>query len=140
MSLVRRGSQSTSAIFPAAFDLLCFAAAVGFDRSEKGVIADKSNDKTDGGEVVMNLPDRMDRLLCDMVAVADTGDDSILETGRLQERLDIFMSYACGGLDHLMTLTTTRSARAAVEVIIRGADRDSSVAELSDLVGLGDEI
>ena len=140
MSLVRRGGRSSSAIFPNGFDLLCFAAAVGFSRDEKGAIADNTNDKTSGGEVVMNVPDRLDRLLCDMVAVADTGDDSVLEPGRLQERLDIFMGYACGGLEHLMRLTTTRSARAAVEVIIRGGDQDSSVAELSDLIGLDDEI
>lgn len=138
MSLVRRGGRSSSAIFPNAFDLVCFAASVGFSRNEKGTIAVNSNDKTSGGEVVMNVPDRMDRLLCDMVAVADTGDDSVLEAGRLQERLDIFMGYACGGLDHLMKLTTTRSAQAAVEAIIRGTDQDSSIAELSELIGPDD--
>ena len=138
MSLVRRTGRSNQAVFPTAFDLLCFAAAIGFARNEKGEIAKNSNDKTSGGEVVMNLADRKDRLLCDMIAVADAGEDSVLEVGKLQERLDIFMHYACGGLDHLMVLTTTRTARDAVEAIIRGADQDNSVAELSDLVDLDD--
>ena len=136
MTLVRRSGRSNQAVFPAAFDLLCFAAAIGFTRNEKGEIATNSNDKTNGGEVVMNVADRKDRLLCDMIAVADAGEDSVLEVGKLQQRLDIFMHYACGGLDHLMTLTTTRTARDAVEAIIRGADQDISVAELSELVDL----
>lgn len=138
MTLVRRTGRSSQAVFPAAFDLLCFAAAIGFTRSEQGAIAINSNDKTSGGEVVMNVPDRKDRLLCDMIAVADAGDDTVLEAGRLQERLDTFMCYACGGLDHLMTLTKTRTARDAVEAVIRGADQDSSVADLRDLVDLDD--
>lgn len=140
MSLVRRTGRSSHAVFPNAFDLLCFAAAVGFSRSEIGQISANSNDKTNGGEVVMNVLDREDRLLCDMIAVADAGDDRVLEVGRLEERLDIFMGYACGGLDYLMTLMKTRSARAAVEAIIRGTDQDSSVAELSDLIDLDDSI
>lgn len=86
----------------------------------------------------MNIPDRKDRVLCDMVAVAHTGSDEILETGKLQDRLDIFMKFACGGLDYIMSLTETRSARAAVEAIIRGTDRDDSVQALSDLVDLSD--
>ena len=139
MTLVRRAGRSSQAVFPAAFDLLCFAAAIGFTRDEKGAIAINSNDKTSGGEVVMNVPDRKDRLLCDMIAVADAGDDSVLEAGKLQERLDTFMRYACGGLDHLMTLAKTRTARDAVEAVIRGADQDSSVADLRDLVNLGDD-
>lgn len=136
MTLVRRTGRSNQAVFPAAFDLLCFAAAIGFTRNEQGAIAVNSNDKTSGGEVVMNVPDRKDRLLCDMIAVADAGDDSVLEVGKLQERLDTFMRYACGGLDHLMVLTKTRTARDAVEAVIRGADQDSSVADLRDLVDL----
>ena len=139
MSLVRRTGRSSQAVFPAAFDLLCFAAAIGFGRGEKGALAASSNDKTAGGEVVMNIPDRKDRVLCDMIAVADTGGDAILEVGRLQERLDIFMAYACGGLDYLMGLTESRTARDAVEVVIRGVDLDSSVVELGALVDLDAE-
>ena len=138
MSLVRRTGQSGQAVFPNAFDLVCFGAAVGFARSEKGTISANSSDKTSGGEVVMNIPDRKDRLLCDMIAVADAGDDSVLGVGRLQDRLDIFMGYACGGLDYLMTLMENRPARAAVEAIIRGTDRDSSVVELGALIDPGD--
>lgn len=139
MSLVRRTGRSSQAVFPAAFDLLCFGAAVGFARGAKGPISANSNDKTSGGEVVMNIPDRKDRVLCDMIAVADASDDTILEAGRLQERLDIFMAYACGGLDYLTTLMETRTARAAVEAVIRGTDQDSSVVELGALVDLGDQ-
>ena len=139
MSLVRRSSRSGQAVFPAAFDLLCFAAAVGFALKEKGAIAVNTNDKTVGGEVVMNIPDRRDRVLCDMIAVADSGSDAVLEFGRLQERLDTFMAYACGGLDYLSRLTETRTARDAVEAIIRGTDRDSSVVELGALVQLVEE-
>ena len=138
MSLVRRVRRSNQAVFSYAFDLVCFGAAVGFARKEISPISANSTDKTSGGEVVMNIPDRQDRLLCDMIAVAHTGDDSVLEVGKLQERLDIFMGYACGGLDYLMTLMEARTARAAVEAIIRGTDEDSSVVELGALINLGD--
>lgn len=139
MSLVRRTGRSSQAVFPSAFDLLCFGAALGFGRGERGPLAANSNDKTSGGEVVMNVPDRKDRLLCDMIAVAEAGEDSILEAGRLQERLDTFMEYACGGLDYLLTLTESRSGRAAVEAVIRGTDQDRSVVELGALVRLADD-
>lgn len=138
MPLVSRTGKSTQAVFPAAFDLLCFSASVGYARGLTGPISKGSSDKTDGGEVVMNIPDRKDRVLCDMVAVAHTGSDEILETGKLQDRLDIFMEFACGGLDYIMSLAETRSARAAVEAIVRGTDRDDSVQALSDLVDLSD--
>ena len=135
MVLSRRTRNSKQAVFPNAFDLLCFAAAVGFGRDTKGMISANSNDKATGGEVVMNVPSRKDCLLCDMVAVAATGGDEILETGRLQERLDIYMAYACGGMDYLLELTVERpSARAAVEAVIRKTDVDDSVAELKSLV------
>jgi hypothetical protein len=138
MPLVTRIGKSSQAVFPAAFDLLCFSASVGYARGLTGPISKGSSDKTDGGEVVMSSPDRKDRVLCDMVAVAHTGSDEILETGRLQDRLDIFMKFACGGLDYILKLAETRSARAAVEAIIRGTDRDNSVEALSELVDLGD--
>ena len=138
MSLVTRTRKTSEAVFPAAFDLLCFGASVGYAREMKGTISTGSSDKTDGGEVVMNIPDRKDRVLCDMVAVAHTDSDDILETGNLQDRLDIFMRYACGGLDYIMRLAETRTARAAVEAIIRGTDRDDSIQALSELVDLSD--
>lgn len=140
MSLVRRTGRSSQAVFATAFDLLCFAAVLGFARKEQGAIAVSTNDKTSGGEVVMNIPDRKDRVLCDMIAVADSGNDAILEVGRLQERLDTFMAYACGGLDYLMRLTESRTARDAVEAVIRGTDRDTSVVELGALVDFGDDV
>jgi len=136
MPLVSRTGKSPQAVFPAAFDLLCFSASLGYARELTGPISKGSSDKADGGEVVMNVPDRKDRILCDMIAVAHTGTDEILETGKLQDRLDIFMKFACGGLDYIMELAETRSARAAVEAIIRGTDHDDSVQELSDLVDL----
>jgi dnd system-associated protein 4 len=129
------GSNSKQAVFPAAFNLLCFAAAVGFDRNRKGNVSANSNDKTVGGEVVMTDAARADRVLCDMIAVAATDGDQILETGRLQERLDIFMEYACGGLEYLAELQTDRTARDAVEAIIRQTDRDESIGELKKLLG-----
>ncbi len=138
MSLVIRTGRSNQAVFPAAFDLLCFSASVGYARGLTGPISKGSSDKTDGGEVVMNIPDRNDRILCDMVAVTHTGSDDILEIGKLQDRLDIFMEYACGGLDYIMSLAETRTARAAVEAIIRGTDRDDSIQALSELIDLGD--
>ena len=138
MPLVTRTGKTRQAVFPAAFDLLCFGASVGYARGLTGPISKGSSDKADGGEVVMNIPDRKDRVLCDMVAVAHAESDDILETGKLQDRLDIFMEYACGGLDYIMTLAETRSARAAVEAIIRDTDRDDSIQAFSELVDLGD--
>ena len=139
MPLVTRVRKSRQAVFSTAFELLCFSAAVGFANRKTGTTSKNSNDKTDGGEVVMNVPDRPDRILCDMIAVAHTESDEILATGKLQDRLDIFMQYACGGMDYLLHLMTEgRPARAAVEVIIRGADQDNSVQELSALVNLSD--
>ena len=138
MALVTRTGKSSQTVFPAAFDLLCFGAAIGYAQGKRGPIATGSMDKADGGEVVMNIPDRKDRLLCDMIAVAHEQSDKILEVGRLQERLNIFMEYSCGGMDYLMSLMESRTARAAVEAIIRGTDQDRSVDELSTLVKLGD--
>ena len=140
MSLVARTGKSKQSVFPAAFDLLCFSAAVGYSRGQTGPISKNSDDKTDGGEVVMIRADRKDRVLCDMIAVAHTNSDEILEIGKLQKRLDIFMEYACGGMDYLLSLMGTRSARAAVEVIVRGTGQDISVRELGALVELGDQV
>ena len=138
MSLVTRTGKSSQAVFPTAFDLLCFSASVGYSRGETGIISKNSTDKTEGGEAVMSNPERKDRVLCDMIAVAHSRSDEILEVGKLQQRLDIFMAYACGGMDYLMSLMETRTARAAVEAVIRGTDQDSSVQELSELVNLAD--
>ena len=69
-----------------------------------------------------------------MIAISVKESDEILQPGRLQERLDLFMQYACGGMEYLLELAETRTARAAVETIIRGTDQDDSVAELSKAV------
>ena len=138
MALVARGRKSNQAVFPNAFDLVCFSAAVGYAKGRTGPISHSSSDKTDGGEVVMTDPERQDRVLCDMIAVAHAQSDEILGRGELQERLDVFMQYACGGMEYLLELTASRPARAAVEVIIRGTDQDSSVQELDALSSLGD--
>ena len=137
MVLVARSHRSNQAVFPNAYELVCFAAAVGFAQRRTGVISKHSTDKTEGGEVVMLAHERQDRVLCDMIAVAVEQSDEILEPGRLQERLDLFMQYACGGMDYLLELMESRPARAAVEVIIRDPDRDTSVAELDALVDIG---
>ena len=138
MALVARAHKSNQAVFPNAFDLLCFCAAVGFAKRRVGPASKRSSDKTEGGEVVMNVPDRRDRVLCDMIAVAREQSDVILGRGRLQERVNIFMEYACGGMDYLLELMESRTARAAVETIIRGTDEDSSVQEFDALVDLSD--
>ena len=138
MALVARGRKSNQAVFPNAFDLVCFSAAVGYAKRRTGAISKNSSDKTDGGEVVMTDPERQDRALCDMIAVAHARSDEILSPGRLQERLDVFMQYACGGMEYLLELIASRPARAAVEVIIRGTDQDSSIQELDALGSLGD--
>ena len=138
MTLVSRGRKSNQAVFPNAFDLVCFGAAVGFAKGRTGPISKNSTDKTEGGEVVMSVAERADRVLCDMIAVAHEESDEVLGPGRLQERLDIFMGYASGGMDYLLELMESRTARAAVEVIIRGTDQDSSIQELDALVDLDD--
>lgn len=139
MQLVARGRSSKQAVFASAFELICFSAAVGFTQALKGNTSQNSDDKTTGGEVSMENPGRDDRVLCDMIAIAETDSDEILADGRLQERLDIFMEYACGGMDHMLQLVAEgRHARDAVELIIRNADKDSSVEELSAFVDLKD--
>ena len=138
MALVARVHKSNQAVFPNAFDLVCFGAAVGYTRGRTGTISKNSNDKTDGGEVVMTDPERQDRALCDMITVAHAQSDDILSPGKLQDRLNIFMQYACGGMDYMLELTESRTARAAVEVIIRGTDQDSSIQELDALSSLDD--
>lgn len=140
MPLVARTGKTSQSVFPTAFDLLCFSASLGYSKSITGSISAGSKDRTEGGEVVMNVPDRKDRLLCDMIAVAHMKSDKILEAGELQKRLDVFMEYACGGMDYLLTLMETRTARDAVETIIRGTDGDDSVQELDEFVSLGDQI
>ena len=134
MSLVTRAQRSNQAVFSNAYDLVCFAAAVGFYQHRTGTTSRRSADKAEGGEVVMQDPARQDRILCDMIAISVKGSDEILQPGRLQERLDLFMQYACGGMEYLLELAETRTARAAVETIIRGTDQDESVAELSKAV------
>ena len=138
MALVARVRKSNQAVFPNAFDLVCFSAAVGDAKGRTGAASKNSNDKTDGGEVVMTDPERQDRVLCDMIAVAHSQSDDILSPGKLQDRLSIFMRYACGGMEYMLELTASRTARAAVEVIIRGTDQDSSIQELDALNSLGD--
>lgn len=136
MQLVSRGRKSSQAVFSWAYELLCFGAAVGFTRGTQGASSRGGDDKADGGDVAMDNADRDDRVLCDMIAVAETGSDEILSAGRLQQRIDIFMKYACGGMDYMLQLVAEgRTARDAVETIIRKGDEDSSVKELSALIG-----
>jgi len=81
----------------------------------------------------MTSADRYDWLLCDMIAVAHSQSDEILAPGRLSERVKIFQEYACGGMDYLLSLVDDgRTPRGAVEAVIRGTDRDSSVEELRE--------
>ena len=137
MQLVSRGRRSRQAVFSWAYELLCFGAAVGFVKGKQGPTSLGGDDKADGGDVMMDNADRDDRVLCDMIAVAATGSDEILSAGKLQQRIDIFMEYACGGMDHMLQLVAEgRTARDAVEMIIRHNDEDSSVKELSAFIAL----
>ncbi len=141
MQLVSKGRKSNQAIFASSYELLCFSAAVGFTHKNQGSTSQGSDDKADGGDIVMENADRADRVLCDMIAVAETGSDEILSSGRLGERIDIFMKYACGGMDYMLKLVNEgRDARGAVELIIRDADKDTSVEELGALIELGEHI
>ena len=137
MQLVSKGRKSQQAVFSWAYELLCFAATVGFTKGRQGATSQGSDDKSDGGDVAMDNADRDDRVLCDMIAVAETGSDEILSAGRLHQRIDIFMKYACGGMDHMLQLVADgRTARDAVETIIRHNDEDSSVKELAAFIEL----
>lgn len=100
------------AFFPTMRDVLLFAASVGFKADRSAAIGEAAGDPI--RYETLTAPAFADALVS-MVAIrsrmAGEGveDAEILDSSRLQERVEVFERYVHGGLEFIQELMNTRS-------------------------------
>jgi dnd system-associated protein 4 len=90
----RAHSKTQRSLFPTMRDLLCFAAALGFAENRRTPLIGKTADID--GRIFENSDQATD--LVYLVALAGTGDITILQADREDAAVAVFEEYANGGL------------------------------------------
>jgi dnd system-associated protein 4 len=84
-------------LFPTMRELLCFAAALGFQMNRRIELGETTAEVD--GRVFDNLDSAVDMIY--LVGLAGTGDVAILQPDREEDLIEVFEEYANGGLQIL---------------------------------------
>jgi dnd system-associated protein 4 len=91
-------TKTSSAPFKAMYDVLVFAASIGFKMNLRETFAQK------GGEIeyrLMQQNDYFETLMSTISVMNNIGDHDCLSFDRLEERVLLFEEFMCGGLRFL---------------------------------------
>ena len=89
--------RTQRSLFPTMRELLCFAAALGFEQQRRKPLEGKTAEID--GRIFENLEVATDMVY--LVALAGAGDVNILQPEREEDAVAIFEEYANGGLEIL---------------------------------------
>ncbi|MFE4650497.1 hypothetical protein [Streptomyces sp. NPDC056707] len=101
--------------FPTYRDILLFAAALGFSHDRHTPVT-----ATHGDAIryeVLTAPAFSEALINMIAANVITGDPEIMDAARIEERINIFETYANGGLEYIQEQINVRHQPAARVVI-----------------------
>jgi dnd system-associated protein 4 len=104
----------TEAGFPFYYDVLLFAAAVGYSQDRRVPFTGTSGDVR---YEVLTGPQFSDSLINMIAANTRSDDPEVLDAVRLEERVRIFEEYANGGLEYIQEQINTRHKTAALVVL-----------------------
>ena len=91
-------TKNPSAPFKAMYDVLVFAATLGFKKRLREPF-NQSDGKIDYGQMSEN--EYFETLMSAMAVLENIGDHACLSAERLEERVSLFEEYMCGGLKYI---------------------------------------
>ncbi len=100
--------------FPFYYDVLLFAAAVGYTQNRRVPFSGTSGDVR---YETLTGPTFSDSLINMLAANAVSDDPEVLDVNRLEERVRIFEEYANGGFEYIQDQINTRHKTAALVVL-----------------------
>jgi len=115
-------------VFVSFKSILIFSATVGFRQQKRVEFSDSSE------KIPLHIfSEDVDIPLINCIALAETGDVSILRRESFENALNIFEEYACGGLEYLDKVIDRANCKESIQRQIQDLEGDHLTDDITNL-------